>query len=496
VAWWPESWRFGRAGPAATPASPASNLPADPPREVAGGDAGRPVDSWPGDAQPADIRPADPGWRAMAPLQRSITAIQPVAPLDRFTADLRSHQDPRFLAPLSHLRGPSGPAGQVEGLIRAGRPVQRVETSELAVRTDTSAPQRPRPERTVQGFTQPGVSAAPMITAAPADPPEAVVPVTHEEPVPPLDEVAEAPPVVAPTAGTEGSGPGVTTSPPAPSVQRSPEPQRAAEPQRPAELWQSAQPQGVDRPATSPELPPLVLRRLVSEPATGRTPRPADLPPVQPFPTPVLTLPASGLPEGGGPRVDPGAPEASLPEASSPEAAAPAASVQRESPVQHEAPGTRGPGRLRRVAGPGRAASGGRATARHARPPGRALHVGPDAARRGSGRPVVGAGGASLSHRGRPSTGAAVAPGRPGVRPPRRPAPPPATGRGPRPHREPYGVDTREHHGTQDGCLARTRSISCPGAHHRAGAGRCTSALLGAGPHQRRGRATAVSDDG
>jgi hypothetical protein len=132
----------------------------------------RPQASRPLATVPVTIAPTAPdrGWRDLSPLQRSVTTIQPVAPLEPFTAGLAAHQDPRFIAPLAHLISPEAPAGFVDGLVGAAEPRTHAPLGELPLTPAgesgeqvgrTVSPSRSSPTYDVQRASAPWSDSAP-----------------------------------------------------------------------------------------------------------------------------------------------------------------------------------------------------------------------------------------------------------------------------------------------------------------------------------------------
>ena len=100
--------------------------------------------------------PREPDWPHLSPVQRTLAdPLTPVAPLDRFTGSLATHQNPSFLATLGHHVDPDGPGGLVTGLAvpRAGRPVPYAGTAELAVPSREKS--RPAVQRQVASWSTP-----------------------------------------------------------------------------------------------------------------------------------------------------------------------------------------------------------------------------------------------------------------------------------------------------------------------------------------------------
>ena len=113
--------------------------------------------------------PREPDWPHLSPVQRTLAdPLTPVAPLDRFTSALATHQNPSFLSTLGHHVDPDGPGGLVTGLAvpRAGRPVSYAGTAELAV----PPRQKPRPavQRRVAGWSTPTETVEPASDPFPA----------------------------------------------------------------------------------------------------------------------------------------------------------------------------------------------------------------------------------------------------------------------------------------------------------------------------------------
>ena len=79
--------------------------------------------------------PPEQAWRDLPALQRTLAEpIEPAAPLDAFTGSLTAHQNPSFLAPLSHRVDPDA-GGLVDGLadLTPGHPISYSAAGELAV---------------------------------------------------------------------------------------------------------------------------------------------------------------------------------------------------------------------------------------------------------------------------------------------------------------------------------------------------------------------------
>ena len=91
---------------------------------------------------PAPDRPRDE-WQELPAVQRTLSPLSPVAPLDEFTSRLAAHQNPSFLAPLGHQVDSDGPSGLVTGLtsVRPGHHISYANSTPLAVSTRS----KPRP---------------------------------------------------------------------------------------------------------------------------------------------------------------------------------------------------------------------------------------------------------------------------------------------------------------------------------------------------------------
>ena len=173
--------------------------------------------------QPALPNPAEEGeaWRALPALQRSLAEpIRPAAPLDVFTHSLTAHQNPSFLAPLSHRVEPEA-GGLVDGLADpTGRPLPYVAGGELTV-PHTSSAAKPAVQRTIAQWATPfgerpaasGLGAV----ASVAEPVEVAV----DQP-PHLDTVSMERPVAGLDAERLVTGTGTPTAPLAVSVPAKP----------------------------------------------------------------------------------------------------------------------------------------------------------------------------------------------------------------------------------------------------------------------------------
>lgn len=112
--WWPFVDRADREPSSASPPASAASVP---------------VGDQPG-----------PGWQSLPPLQRTVSAMRPIAPNAPFQAGLASHRSPALLAPLGHLVDPSGPSGVVDGLVSPISPaaVQRLAAASATHLSSTS----------------------------------------------------------------------------------------------------------------------------------------------------------------------------------------------------------------------------------------------------------------------------------------------------------------------------------------------------------------------
>lgn len=63
-----------------------------------------------------------PEWTALAPIQRTVDTLRPVAPQQEFADSLVSWRNPSFLAPLGHLVSSDAPAGVIHRLIEPAAP--------------------------------------------------------------------------------------------------------------------------------------------------------------------------------------------------------------------------------------------------------------------------------------------------------------------------------------------------------------------------------------
>ncbi|MBA3340125.1 MAG: hypothetical protein H0T54_10355, partial [Geodermatophilaceae bacterium] len=108
----------------------------------------------------------------MPPLQRTVEAADPTAPLASFPASLASWQDPRFLAPLGHVVDPDGPSGYADGLAVPVSPRFVSGGPELTVAALTVAPPPPKPQvqRAMAGTSSWSTAAEPSSAGEPALP--------------------------------------------------------------------------------------------------------------------------------------------------------------------------------------------------------------------------------------------------------------------------------------------------------------------------------------
>ncbi len=134
-----------------------------------------PTTSVPDRAEPAPVGATDPGpelpsvaaWAGLPPVQRSLREpIEPVASLDAFSSSLATHQNPSFLAPLSHRVDP-GAGGLVDGLadLSPGTPRTYAPSNDLTIRPTTPppAPTKPAVQRVWGSFASaPELDVVPM----------------------------------------------------------------------------------------------------------------------------------------------------------------------------------------------------------------------------------------------------------------------------------------------------------------------------------------------
>ena len=146
------------------------------------------------DPRLASPAPADGGWRATAPIQRTVPEHVPVFKTLDFGADLTAWQAPTFLRELSHEVSPMGPTGLVSGLTTtsAHPPIQRSSGPAIADRpVRAAAPQPPNRGPTgVPTVRWPGTivtSGGPVVARSLAESPPPEVPVL---PLPTVDPAA------------------------------------------------------------------------------------------------------------------------------------------------------------------------------------------------------------------------------------------------------------------------------------------------------------------
>jgi hypothetical protein len=122
------------------------------------------------------------------------------APSAPFAHALRTHQNPGFLAPLSHLSGRDGPPGRVEGIVSAGVPLQRTGGVDLVLGEARPAAAGPATAHAVPSTVQ-RVSGYPEPTRS--DPGMAAPGTTPDVPV---DGALRRLAVAAPTEGSQPHG--------------------------------------------------------------------------------------------------------------------------------------------------------------------------------------------------------------------------------------------------------------------------------------------------
>ncbi|MDL5156570.1 hypothetical protein [Actinomycetospora termitidis] len=280
--------------------------------------------------RPATARPSPAvlparAWTDVAPLQRVVGPIAPVASRDAFTATLTSWRDPSFLAPLGHLLDADAPAGVVHDL---ARPVERPATTDPLLLAPRPAPPRrrglqrvldalmplARPEPAPTPVPDDG-SAAPVRSVAPSPPPRQALRRTVETlPGESTPTVLPAPAADLPSVGSDAelAAPDEapllsegTREPPveplsaasAPVPTTTPEPAPAGGPPPPPVPAMADRPGEVDGPARRPGLqPPLDASPVQRALGTGESPSvvgPSALP---------VTPPATRRPGLGAPR--------------------------------------------------------------------------------------------------------------------------------------------------------------------------------------------------
>lgn len=132
-------------------------------------------------------------WRQLPPVQRTLAGpIEPAAPLDVFTSSLSSHQNPSFLAPLTHGVTSEMTGGLVNGLadLAPVSPRPYAAAGELAVPASHSTPssrKRPVAQR--------------LATWDPAPPPSSDVAPVPQAAAPPPAGTAPLPPSLSPSPG-------------------------------------------------------------------------------------------------------------------------------------------------------------------------------------------------------------------------------------------------------------------------------------------------------